>query len=331
MHHRISTFLLSLTLAVAGSSSAMASSLRNFTMISIGDVTSSQEVEGSAFIGGNLLGNGINTGVNAPFIGPNDPSFVIAGNIMANYVNVNSGKAVVNSSTTNTNRINLNSGQPLVVDSNVLNLVTDFQSELTSQSAFFSGLVANSTTPVLGSQPAPVVFVASPDPTTGVAVFDVSAALFNDQRTQSVSIRRNGASTIVFNVSGTGTATFNTNFVGDLSEIQQSNTIFNFFEASNVNLNRSIYGATLAPLANVFIGASTEGAVFAQSINLANGEIHGPNYAGILRGPHASLSSPRRARAGHDRVVLAGDSGCCALRPIPATPDRLKRNSPLPS
>lgn len=282
---------VTLALLLALSSGAEAASLRDFTLIATGNVTSSQEVEGSAFIGGNLLGNGINTGVNAPFLGPDDRSFVIAGDVLANFVHVNAGYAVVNSTTANVNRINMNSDQAIVSDSGVAALVGAYEAEMTSQSAYFRSLAANSLSPVLGDQPAPVIFVATPDPVTGVAVFEINASLLADHRAQSVQFQRNGASSIVVNVSG-ASATLNANFIGDLSEDQQANTIFNFFEATGVNLNRSIFGATLAPNAEVFIGATTEGAVFARAVNLANGEIHGPNYSGILAVPIPPTAVP---------------------------------------
>lgn len=271
---------IALLAALATTADARAESLRDFTLITTGNVQSSQEVKGSAFIGGNLTGNGINVGIGGS-VPANRPSLAIVGDIDANYVHVDGGYAIVNDTTANTNRIGVNSGRPTVTDPNIEQLLTGYANELTTQSSYFKGLTANGVTPTLGSQPAPLVFNATPDP-SGVAIFTIDGSLLSSSKVQSIQVNRNGATSIVFNVSGTS-VTLGSNFVGDLSSIQKSNTIWNFYEATTVNLGRTIYGATLAPTANVFVGASTEGAVFAASANLANGEVHFPNYGGILK------------------------------------------------
>ena len=271
---------IALLAALATTADVQAESLRDFTLITTGDVQSSQEVRGGAFIGGDLTGNGINVGISGS-VPADRPSLAIVGDIDANYVHVDGGYAIVNDTTANTNRIGVNSHQPTVSDSGIGQLLTAYAGELTAESAYFKGLAANSVPPTLGSQPAPLVFDANPDP-SGVAVFTIAGSLLNSSKVQSIRVNRHGATSIVFNVSGTS-VTLGSNFVGDLSGLQKSNSIWNFYEATTVNLGRTIYGATLAPTANVFVGASTEGAVFAASANLANGEVHAPNYGGILR------------------------------------------------
>ncbi len=115
-----------------------------------------------------------------------------------------------------------------------------------SQSAGLASLAANSTTSIQGNQ---LVFNASPTGPGNVAVFDVTAAnVFGNSSLASLSVTANGASAIVINVSGTNVVWNNgMNEIGALlSNSLRETVIWNFYQATSIELDRNFNGALLA-------------------------------------------------------------------------------------
>ena len=85
---------------------------------------------------------------------------------------------------------------------------------------------------------------------------------------------------VIINVSGTS-GTFGANALG--SKTVASNVLWNFFEATSIQVNAAIFGHVLAPFAdmNGFTG-STEGTVIAAAVDLTNGELHQQEWLGII-------------------------------------------------
>ncbi len=78
---------------------------------------------------------------------------------------------------------------------------------------------------------------------------------------------------IIINVSGE-TGTFGMNALG-LSKADASRVIWNFYEATSINVNTAIYGHVLATNAAMYgFSGSTEGTVIADQVFLTNGELH---------------------------------------------------------
>ncbi|TWU15818.1 choice-of-anchor A family protein [Allorhodopirellula heiligendammensis] len=256
--------------------------INEFTMISLGDYNSGgTEVEGSAFVGGDTVGQVI-VGTNSPFIQAGDTSLAVVGNIGNGATDNSSGNFVFNDTTTVNGAINNGPGGSTLTNANLEDVRTSAANELLSTSSYLAGLTANSTASFTAGPPGPVifdVFAISANP-NGVAVFNIPAGARIDQ-IQSIQFNNAAAaSAIVINVSDE-IVNFTANVVGSElnDEAFKAKTIWNYHQATSVRLGTSVPGATLAPLAAITIAASTEGAVFGATVTQSGGEIHGPNFA----------------------------------------------------
>jgi choice-of-anchor A domain-containing protein len=110
----------------------------------------------------------------------------------------------------------------------------------------------------------------------GIAVFDITAAQLD--AIPSYQMNLNGASTVIFNVSGTSI-----NFGGndETGTTGAHNIIWNFYQATGVNLSTQIAGTVLAPLAHVTNGNQIDGALVAKSWT-GQGELHDYGFTGYL-------------------------------------------------
>jgi len=72
---------------------------------------------------------------------------------------------------------------------------------------------------------------------------------------------------------------FTTNFA-------RANVIWNFVDATSITLQRGFSGAILAPNAHLTNVNDIDGSVFVGSFT-QNGEVHLPNYTGVIPAPGA--------------------------------------------
>lgn len=110
----------------------------------------------------------------------------------------------------------------------------------------------------------------------GLAVVTVDIA---DLATGGFSFDLTDTETLVINVTGE-IGTFGLNALGD-ARAQAENVVWNFVDATDVNINTAVIGHIVAPNArlNGFNG-STEGSVIASFINLTGGELHQIDFDG---------------------------------------------------
>ena len=119
---------------------------------------------------------------------------------------------------------------------------------------------------------------------------------------------------VIVNVSGT-TGQFGLNALGGASD-DAPQVLWNFFEATDVQINTAVEGHILAPLAHLSgFSGSTEGSVIAGSVALTNGELHQQDFLGFA--PSAPSLPPAPAPVplpAGGLLLLAGLGAFAGLR-----------------
>ncbi|MCX5690635.1 MAG: choice-of-anchor A family protein, partial [Planctomycetota bacterium] len=248
-----SQFAAACAASVLSASAMAAGTFTDFNLAVRGNLDSTSEVEGRTAIGGNLSGSASNYGIRLtpPSAYLSVDSVIVGGNIGVQNMNVNAGN--VRHGGTRSGNINMNGGGSVIADSAAGSAVSAFASQMVSASSFLRGLSATNTVTIPSSQPGPVNFSAIAGG-NGIAVFNVSgAALFSNNRVQQMDIALNDASSVIINVSGTSINWTDGNFVGGFtSAFARSHVLWNFYEATSINLGgRAFNGALLAPAASV--------------------------------------------------------------------------------
>lgn len=249
----------------------------------------SQDIEGRAMIGGNLTGGAPTVGTRltpaSDYVGQS--VLVVGGNINVSQINLQAGNLVRQGS--RSGGLNFNGVQQTEIVTNVSSLVSAATSEIFGTSSFMHTLAANSTASFPSGQPGPVTFNATPSGPDNLAVFNVSAAnIFNNNLIQQYNLNLGGASSIIINVSGTTVNVNNGNFTGNwATAFARSHVIWNFYEATNIVIDRNFDGAILAPLAHISNSTAIDGSVYAASFT-QSGEVHLPLYGGYVPAPGAA-------------------------------------------
>lgn len=298
-----SRFFLSAAAAVAIAVPAYASPitgtdiLREWNLVVLGDLTSSSEVEGRTFVGGNLTGNSSNYNISQiPASSKGTPGLTVVGDVNGGTKNLNNGSGAivggnVNSgfnlngpaqtvkvggsiSNTNVNQNTVNAGLASSDPGFIQSLQQDkslITTSMTGLSYDLSTLSSNSTLAIQGNKG---VFSATPDG-NGVAVFNISSADLD--AIGEIQFNLNGADTAIVNVSGKN-ITLNDNFLGGTNNLGQ-NVIWNFPDAEELTLTTAFGGSVLAPKAAAKTNNYIQGsAVFGSLVQ--DGEMHVGTYNG---------------------------------------------------
>ncbi len=282
-HNRLPALLpLSAVVFLACCSLAVAGPLNNFNLIALGNVTGTSEVEGRAYVGGDISGNaknfvvmnqGLSSPVNTPGLAVSD-GLIVNGQILGT-VNVNNGANVRVATADASAIVNTNGGGSLTYnDAGVATIAAAVNNAVLQADSYFSNLTADST--INSSDANNLVFNATPGP-DGVAVFDMPSSyltsrngtfdLTGDLNAELYLIRVNGVSLAAGNGLNPNSNEFN-------SPAFQERIVFYFAEASTLNLG-GIGGAVVAPRANLSFTSPLEGTVVANNVAL-NSEIHLP-------------------------------------------------------
>ncbi len=299
-----------------------------FNAATAGNLVSNQEIEGRAYVGGNLTGNTLQVGFKD--VTPSDfDELIVAGSSSIGTINAQNGSDVTiggaavgtielnnGSQGTRTARIggafagNANQGTTLsnqsVADPNWADRFPDIDFDvLKAESAFFATLTgaAFDTSDFNNKK-----IIGAPD-ANGLSVHTAALA---DLAGGGYSFDLNGATTVLINVSG-ATGSFGMNALGGTFALAES-VIWNFHEATSIAVNTAIIGSVLAPHADMSgFGGSTEGSVIAKSINLTNGELHSRTFTGTLPSQGVPPTTPIPLPAGLP-LLLAGLGGLALLR-----------------
>ncbi len=285
---RIPSAIASLAVGVGAFIAAAApvqanSILQDFNLIVLGDLIDVTEVEGRAYVGGDLLARSSNYGfklMQADY-DHNPATLVVGGSIHPTTKNKEHykvhGDFYYNGTTLNQNNEDVigyhsfgGSQQPNTYS---LNAVRD---TVTQYSSYLQGLSDThvASIPTIGPGPAKLDATGA----TGIVVFSVDGnALLNNSYVQQIELLV-GADVehIVINVSGTDIKFHYGNFVG---AIQNSDILslvtWNFFEAENLYFDRTVYGAILAPYATLETNQTMVGSMVVENLN-SQSEVHLP-------------------------------------------------------
>ncbi len=258
--------------------------LNQFNVITTGDLDTNQDIEGRAYVGGNLSGGAkqVNSMGTAP--ASQFDHLVVVGNVTGGNLNLNNGgNATVGGDVTNS-VFELNGGGTLRVGGS-LTAVANQGTKLTGQavadpnfsdrfpmnvagalasgSAYFSGLGGSAAT-VSGNK-----LIFNQAASGGETVYNIDFSVFSG--IGEIELDLAGADSVVINVTGTG-GVLDDNFLGG-PFAAASKVLWNFSEATSLELQRQFFGSILAPLANVTNATPIEGSLAAASAVL-RGEMH---------------------------------------------------------
>lgn len=319
--------------AMAATTPVGIDALKVYNLIVLGDLTSSSEVEGRTFVGGNLTGNSSNYQIaTLPASSYTGAGLVVVGDVTGGTKNLNNGSgAIVGGSVSS--GFNLNGATQTVqvggtiantnVNSNIVqsnlgtsdpafvsNLKQDgslMSTSMTGLSYQLSQQTANSTLSISGNRG---TFNAQPN-SSGVAVFSITAADLD--KIGEIQFNTNGADTVIVNVSGS-TINLNDNFLGGTANLGQ-HVIWNFTDATNLTLTTAWGGSVLAPKAAAQTYNYIQGsAVFGSLVQ--NGEMHIGTYAGsysVPSDPQVPSSSTSSSSTGGTDVPEPGMLALLAL------------------
>jgi choice-of-anchor A domain-containing protein len=271
--------------------------LRTWNLVVLGDLTSSSEVEGRTFVGGNLDGNASNYQISSSVDSSGGtPGLTVVGDVTGGHKNLNNGSGAIVGGNVSSG-FNLNGSPQTVrvggsisntnVNSNTVmsglaasdpGFVQDLNQQksliatsMESLSHTLDAMASNSAFSINGNRG---TFDAQPG-ADGVAVFNISAADLD--KIGELQFNLNGADTAVVNVSG-AKITLNDNFLGGTNNLGE-HLIWNFPDAKDLSLSTAWGGSVLAPEADAVTQNYIQGsAVFGNLVQ--NGEMHVGTYSG---------------------------------------------------
>ncbi len=272
--------LAGLAVAPARANSIAASTiLQDFNTVIYTNLTTSSDIEGAAVVGGNFNGSTMyNNARTAPPSGFS--ALTVYGNQTGN-ININNGGSAYIAGTHQT--VNFNGGGSFYTAPP--SSISDFQTSLNTLSSQLAALSATSTLPTAGNNEQ---ITATPG-SNGVAVFNITAAQLS--QIPSYIMNLNGSTTVIFNVSGTSVS-LNAN--NESGTAYANNIIWNFYQATTVNLGTELSGTVLATQATVTTNTALDGGLFANAFN-GNGELHSYGFTGTLPSSGTTVATPEPA------------------------------------
>jgi len=242
--------------------------LQDFNAVIYGNASTQSDIEGAAVIGGNFSGA---TLYNNPTVAQpaGFGALTVFGSTSGNSINIDHGGDAYVGGTKGAG-INFNGGGQYIAAPGAT--IAAFETPLDALSQELSTLAATATLPATGNNEE---LIATPG-ANGIAVFDITAAELD--AIPSYQIDLDGASTVIFNVSGS-TVDFSAN--DESGTTGADNIIWNFYDATSVTLATQIAGTVLAPNAAVTNDNQIDGTLVAQSWT-GNGELHDYPFDGNL-------------------------------------------------
>lgn len=237
------------------------------------NASTTSDIEGAAVIGGNFSGATVYNNPTA-----SQPAgfgaLTVFGSTSGNPINLNDGgNAYVGGTTGATLNFNAdshgNKGGYIAAPGVTIGA---FETVLNGLSTSLSSLAATSPLPATGNNE---VITATPG-ANGIAVFDITASQL--AAIPSFTVNLNGASAVIFNVSGTSVSYTANDESGTTGA---DDIIWNFYQADTVALNTLIGGTVLAPEATVTNDNQIDGTLVANSWS-GTGELHDYGYSGAL-------------------------------------------------
>jgi len=221
----------------------------------------------TSFSNGNVNGSGVQVG----------------GNLTGNFNNNGGGAVQVGGTAQNQQNFSVQANQGANFTNTILAQSADIKASLTSLSQNLQTLANTAGVQVGGDSNNQSITVTG----TGLQVLNWSEAMFEGSSNQQLQISIPSGATLVVNVAGTD-LDFNRNFN---TYANMKNVLFNFYEATTVDIGRQFSGSILGVFADITGGNSgnIDGTVVGNNVTQnANGEIHNAYFQGDL----SSLSGP---------------------------------------
>jgi len=255
----------------------------NYNVIALNDLTLASHIEGRAAVGNNLNISGGNGEIAQHLtVSPTDRALVIMGNILGTGASFKmmQGSIYRNAGATIQPTISFNGGSgagswtPGLSASDVTTLKNTYQ----GASAYYKNTAANNTATNLGTNNPN--FNATTANANGQAIFLVSGSALSSSQGGLNLTMGTGVHDVVINVSGTS-INLNNSLSFNLASTR-TNILWNFYEATSINLNTNFAGTILAPYATVTVGSiSIDSKVIAYNVvGSGAGEIHNIGYNG---------------------------------------------------
>ena len=281
---QIRTFGAAAVAACALAASAQAGFINDWNLMVFGNHQISSNVEGKLMVRGTLSGTGdIGTRLTPSGNFAGQETLLVGANVNVGNIQLQAGNLRYGGSFSG--NVNFNGGGNRASSPTALATANAAYAEVTGVSSFLASQSPTSTVLVPGS-PVGITFVAQPRP-DGVAIINIPGALLSSGNVQQMDINFNGATSVIFNVSGGAISINGGNFVGGLANANNASRIlWNFFEAGSINVQRVITGAFIAPNANV-TNTSTIVGVTAVNNFTQNAQVHVPLYTGYIPAPGA--------------------------------------------
>lgn len=255
--------------------------MNHYNVITIDDLSTTSDIEGRTFVGGDLISqNSATFATRLRKLDPAESTLDIVGDIVAgNPLNLNAGSLHLGGER-NGRIINFNGGGQLVQDALLTKL--DVAAMLNAASTDLAALTPNNNASIPSGQPGPLRFTVADKQSTDAAIFHVDAAdIFENRFVQQIELQPYRAETIVINVAGTKIDWRHGNMIGNfVNKNWQGNLIWNFYEATSIDLDgKNFMGALLAPLADVTTTGPIDGSVAAHTLT-TRAAVRQPEYTG---------------------------------------------------
>jgi choice-of-anchor A domain-containing protein len=246
--------------------------LSQWSVVTSGNLEQVNDIQGSTYVGGNVTDpNSFNVATGSSSLPKSTVSLAVAGNIdNGGSLQVNGGSVVAGGAISRT--INLNSGGSSR-QNDAAGLPASPVNAIASASQYWSTLTPNSSTSVAANGQLNFNCRAG----TSLAVFNVSAQQLFGSGYQGFALNPAAATgDILINLEG---ANVNWNGGGFFSQFNtpywNGRVLFNFYDATTVNLSGLLGGYVVAPDANVTVQNNIDGGIMARNLTV-DGEVDLP-------------------------------------------------------
>jgi choice-of-anchor A domain-containing protein len=283
-----------------GATASIDTTLAEWNLVTSGDLTHVGDIEGRAYVGGNVTVPGsFQVGNGNSRVLPTDTTLAVGGNIVyGDAINLNGGSIAVGG-TVNSRTINPNSRGTVSTGSSWAANNSPI-AQMTQDSTYWSTLAANGTTSIDGS--GHYIFTAPNN--AALAVFNITdTASFENSLVNGFDLAvANSATTILINVNSLD-GIVNWSKGNFFNLFQQSNwkgrVLFNFYNATSITLHDQFTGYLFAPNASVTANGNIDGGIFAKDL-YENSEVHLPDrnttenswYGDLPDAPVSSVPEP---------------------------------------